>query len=444
MTETIKHKEKIDSYLEDYQKVEKSLGEQEPKWLRQIRKEAISRFRSLGFPTTKDEEWRQTNVAPIINQSYSLAEKVEYISIPEKLRHVSFPGAEFIQIVFVNGFFSTQLSDVSSLPEGVFVDNLSSVLKKDSGEVEPYLSRLGSYEDHPFAALNTALFQDGAYVHIRNDVVVDKPIHFLFLSTADKDAIISYPRTLVVVGKNSRVTLVESYAGSEGEVYFTNSVTEIIANENTNIDHYKLQRESTEAFHIANLLFYLDRSSNFSSHSLSFGGGLARNNVNAILGDEGIECTVNGLVMGRGKQHIDNHTYIDHAKPHCNSYELYKHVLDEKSRGVFKGKILVRQDSQKTDALQTNKTLLLSEEASIDTMPQLEIYADDVKCTHGATTGQLDKESLFYLQSRGISKESAKNLLTYAFANDLVERIKVDSIRNQLEKELHERLPFEN
>jgi Fe-S cluster assembly protein SufD len=257
---------------------------------------------------------------------------------------------------------------------------------------------------------------------------------------AGKEATVCHPRNLIVIGRGGQATIVENYLGVEGELYFTNAVTEIVVGENGVGEHYKVQREGGKAFHIATLQACLERNSNFSSHSISLGGALVRNEVNAVLDGEGGECTLNGLYMVGGGQHVDNHTRIDHVKAHCNSRELYKGVLDGKSRGVFSGKIYVHEGAEKTDAKQTNKNLLLSEDAVINTKPQLEIYADDVKCTHGTTIGQLDQEAIFYLRSRGIDLEAARGLLTYAFASEMIGRIKVEPVRAQLEHLLLARL----
>ena len=269
----------------------------------------------------------------------------------------------------------------------------------------------------------------------------EQPIHLLFVASSHGEPTVSHPRNLIIVGDNSQVAIVESYVGLDGGVYFTNAVTEIVAGQNAVIDYYKLQQESAEAFHIATLAVHQDRSSNFTSHSISLGGALVRNDVKARLDAEGVECTLNGLYMASGHQLVDNHTSIDHAKPHCSSHELYKGVLDGKSKGVFSGKIIVRPDAQKTDAKQTNKNLLLSADSVIDTKPQLQIYADDVKCTHGATVGQLDKDAIFYLRSRGIGHEDARSLLTYAFANEIISRIKIPSVREQLNAAVLQWLP---
>jgi Fe-S cluster assembly protein SufD len=301
-------------------------------------------------------------------------------------------------------------------------------------QVEPHLAQYASYRGHAFTALNTAFLEDGAFVSIARGKVVEEPIHLLFLSTTHGEGAVCHPRSLILAGEGSQATVIESYVGTGDDVYFTNAVTEIVAGPAAVVDHYKLQRESEEAFHVATLQVQQARNSTLSSHAVTLGGALVRNEVNAVLDDEGCTCTLNGLYLAAGRQHVDNHTVIDHARPRCTSHELYKGILDGQAHGVFNGKIYVRQDAQKTDAKQTNQTLLLSEDATINTKPQLEIYADDVKCTHGATVGQLDDEALFYLRTRGIDKEAARHLLTYAFANDVISRVKVAPVRAHLEE----------
>jgi Fe-S cluster assembly protein SufD len=275
--------------------------------------------------------------------------------------------------------------------------------------------------------------REGAFVHVRNGVVVEKPVHIIHVATAPDEPRMAFPRNLVVVGRSSQATVVESHIGLEGQVYFTDAVTEIAAGENAAVDHYKVLRDSSQAFHLANTQVQQGRSSNVSSHYIALSGGLVRNESRTVFTGQNGECTFNGLYLGRGKQHLDNFTVIDHAQPHCTSHELYRGVLDDRVKGVFNGKIFVRPDAQKTDAKQTNQVLLLSDDATINTKPQLEILADDVKCTHGATIGQLDENALFYLRSRGVGLEQARRLLIYAFANDIIQRIKVDAIRAQLE-----------
>ncbi len=367
-----------------------------------IREEARRRFSDTGFPTTHEEDWRFTSVAPISRTSFMPAE---------------FPLAEPAQVRGVD------ISRLSEAPAEV---------------LEKHLARYASPEANPFVAWNTANFQDGVLIRIPAGAVIEEPIHVVYESSANGKPVVSHPRTLVIAGANSHATIVESYRGNDGG-YLANPVTEIVAGDYAAIDHYKLQTEGARAYHVATLQIQLGRSTNFRSHSLSFGGALVRNDINAVLA-EGSECTLNGLYLVGGEQHIDNHTTIDHAKPNAASHELYKGILQGHSTAVFNGKILVRKDAQKTDAKQTNKNLVLSEDAVINTKPELQILADDVRCTHGATIGQLDSEALFYLQSRGIGRADARDLLILAFARDIVDRIKVTPLRERLEQLLSEKL----
>ena len=367
--------------------------------IERIREEARQRFAELGFPTTHDEDWRFTSVAPIARTTFT-------------------PGESGLK--------------AGPHPHGVQISKLS------ESPAEPHLARYASYQNNAFVALNTANFEDGLFIHIAKGAVIDQPIEVVIESSANGHPTVSHPRILVVAEPGSQATIVETYKGSGGQ-YFTNPVTEIVAGDNAVIDHYKLQTESARAFHVSTLQVQLGRDTNFRSHSLAFGGALVRNDVNAVL-SEGCECTLNGLYLVNDEQHIDNHTAIDHAKPHAASHELYKGILEGHSTAVFNGKILVRKDAQKTDAKQTNKNLVLSEDARIDTKPELQILADDVRCTHGATIGQLDPEGIFYLQSRGIGLADARDLLIYAFARDIVDRIQVAALRDLLEKLLLEKL----
>ncbi len=401
-----------------------------PAWLPPLQRAAESRFAELGFPGRNDEEWRFTDIRPIAEIPFHPASPD--MVAPEAVEAFSFPGIP--QIVFVNGRYAPDLSTITRLPAGVTVTPLSHALRGSGGLLEPHLGRYANFERHPFVALNTAFFEDGAFVYLPRDAAIEQPIHVLYLATEGNS--VSHPRTLIVAEENSGATLVESYAGVQDAVYFTNAVTEVVLAEHANIDHYKLQRESDSAFHIAQMNVRLNRSSTFSSHSITFGGAITRNDVLAMLGAEHIECTLNGLYIVDGRRLVDNHTTIDHAMPNCNSHEVYKGILDGRSRGVFNGKIFVRQDAQKTDAKQTNRTLLLSENAQINTKPQLEIFADDVKCTHGATVGQLNADQLFYLRTRGLPLAQARALLVYAFASDIVSRIRVEAVREALDSQL--------
>jgi Fe-S cluster assembly protein SufD len=358
-------------------------------WMQRMREDAFHRFAELGFPTTHDEEWRFTNVAPIAR-------------------------ARFVH--------ATSVPLVTDAPAG-----------PTPNVAETYLGKLASCHENAFVALNTAFLQDVVVIQIARGATIEKPIR---IDYAGIDGAHTAPRTLIVVGADAHCTIVEGYSGTGA--YFTNAVTEIVAGDRAVIDHYKIQRESRTAFHISTMAAQLGRSANFSSHSISLGGALVRNDVNVVM-SEGADATINGLYIVNGTQHIDNHTSIDHAKPHGTSHELYKGILDDKSSAVFNGRIIVRKDAQKTDSKQTNKNLVLSDDAVIDTKPELQIHADDVRCTHGATIGQLDAEALFYLQSRGIGKQQARSLLTYAFAQDVIDRIQVPDLRDQLEKFLFEK-----
>jgi Fe-S cluster assembly protein SufD len=427
--------EERDLYLASFADFERRLHECHRLPLHRTRQAAIERFAALGFPTLDDEEWRFTNLAPLVRSRFELAPPSTAISA-EQVKRLAAPVGDCTRLVFINGHYAPVLSTRRALPNGVVAGSLAEALRDHPDLVEPYLARYASFEQHPFIALNTAFLQDGAFLFLPRGVVIDEPVHLLFIATAPDTAGMVHPRSLVVVGENSQVRLVENYVGFEGEVAFTNAVTEIVLGPSAVVDHCKLQRESLRAFHVATLQVQLDRSSTFTNHAITLGGSLVRNEINAVLGAEGGECTLNGLYLGQGKQLIDNHTVIDHATPRCASHELYKGILDGQAHGVFNGKIFVRPDAQKTDAKQTNQTLLLSEEATINTKPQLEIYADDVKCTHGATVGQLDAEGLFYLRSRGIDQEAARSLLTFAFANDIIRRLKIGPLRAGLEESL--------
>jgi Fe-S cluster assembly protein SufD len=421
-------------HLSNYSRFEKELGPRQSAAVERLRKTAIKRFAELGFPTSRNEDWRFTNVAPIAKIPFRLAAPGDAAKVTaQDVDRVGFQVGSCSRLVFVNGQYAPHLSAVRSLPSGVVVGSLAVALEEHPKFVNPYLARHIRFQDQAFTALNTAFLRDGAFVFVPKSKVVEEPIYLLFLATANGEGNVAHPHNLIVLGENSQARVVEAYAAREEEVYFTNAVTEAILGGNAVLDHYKLQRESPEAFHVGTLAVHQDRSSNFTTEYVGLGGSLVRNEVRVTLDAEGCEATLNGLYLASGRQHMDNHTVIDHAKPHCASHELYKGILDGKAHGVFNGKIFVHQDAQKTDAKQTNQTLLLSEDATINTKPQLEIYADDVKCTHGATVGQLDAEGLFYLRSRGIGEREARSLLTYAFANDVIRRIQIEPLRAQLE-----------
>ena len=402
-------------------------------WTRSVRRNAISCFSELGFPGTGHEEWKYTNIAPIAKIPFEVAENRLNGVDSEALTGLGIENQADNLVVFINGHYSPNLSSLR-LPENIRVGNLSAVLSENPEDVEPHLAQYASYQDQAFVALNTAWMNDGSFVYVPRGNVLREPIHLVYFSTAHGEATVSYPRNLIVIGDESQATVVETYLGVKNEVYFTNAVTEMVLGKNAMVDHYKLQRESDEAFHVATLQVHQERNSKFSSHSISLGGALARNDLNSVLDGEGSECSLNGLYMVKGKQHVDNHTRVDHVKPHCNSRELYKGILGGSAKGVFNGKIYVHTAAQGTDAKQTNKNLLLSEDATINTKPQLEIYNDNVKCMHGSTVGQLDQDGLFYLRSRGIELNDARKLMTYAFASEMIGKIKVAKLRSWLEE----------
>jgi Fe-S cluster assembly protein SufD len=369
--------EQTGAWLAEFTKLPPAEG-----WLKELRERAFARFAETGFPTTHDEEWRFTNVAPIARSSFRV------------------------------------VGNAGPVPS----------------EAQKHLGRYVDLNSNAFVALNTAFLGDVTVHLIPAGAVIEQPIE---IRHTTQEGTASHPRVLILVGENAQCTIVETYTGNGA--YFTNAVTEIMLGQNAVVDHYKVQRESREAFHVATMQVQVGRSANFSSHSIALGGALVRNDANAVL-SEGSHATLNGLYIVNGTQHVDNHTVIDHAKPHATSHEIYKGILDGTANAVFNGRIIVRVDAQKTDSKQTNKNLVLSDNAVIHTKPELQIHADDVRCTHGATIGQLDAESMFYLQSRGIGKNEARALLTHAFAQDIIDRVKVQSVKEDLEHFLSEKL----
>jgi Fe-S cluster assembly protein SufD len=426
-----------DQYLESFERLAESLGAREPARIAELRRTAANAFATLGFPTTRQEEWRFTNVAPIAATAFDFEPDSDGVT-QDDLEPFLYEGT--LQLVLVNGRFVPELSRLEGLPEGVVVSSLADAWGSHPELVEPRLG-FAKFADHAFVALNTALHRDGAFLFFPRGAVVEQPINIIHLGRTGNEPFACFPRLLIVGEESSQATVVEQYGTIGDGTYFTCPVTEVVVGPNTTIDHYKLQRESTAAFHVATFQLLQDRDSNFSSHSISWGGGLVRNDVNAVLDGEGAEATLNGLYMVEGTQLVDNHMRVEHAKPHCDSHELFKGILEDRARAVFSGRIYVHPGAQKTDAKQTNRNLLLSKNAVANSNPQLEIFADDVKCTHGSTVGQLDDLGVFYLRSRGIGEEAARSLLTYAFAADIVERIKVPAVRRDLEEFLFRRLP---
>ncbi len=431
-----------DWYLSLFRKFEKSLNGEAADPFHARRREALERFSERGFPTVRDEEWRYTDVSPLASIPFEPV--LEYSGTGLKPGMVEDHSLGLRNsVVLVDGFFSRELSKPLSLPPGVRVESLSAAVKSTPRDVEPFLGRLAARAMNPFAALANAFLRDGVVVFVPDNTVMDEPVHLLSLATSRPGPFVIHPRILIVVGNNAQFSLLESHVGVGDNVYFTNAATDFFIGENSVVEHDKLQMESLQAYHISTVSMHQSRTSTMISNNIALGGRLTRNDIGVVLDGEGSEATLNGLYLGTGERLIDNHTAIEHAQPHCNSHELYKGILSGKSRGVFNGKIFVRKDAQKTDAKQTNKNLILSDDASIDTKPQLEIFANDVKCTHGATIGQLDEEALFYLRSRGISTGDARTMLIYAFASDVIDRISKTSLRGRLHGLLHRQLEAE-
>ena len=422
--------EQLETYLEAFSDFQKTAAGHDNPWLKKLREDAFARFCETGFPTTHDEDWRFTNVSPIAKTAFQLPAGAQQVS-REALAAYDLPGAA-CQLVFVNGRFARELSSIRDL-SGVRINGLADELSTNPAALESHLGRYLNLERDAFAALNTAFLNDGAYIHIAKGEVLEQPIHLLFVSTSADAPLMTHPRNLIVAEDESQIAIVEDYVSLSGGTAFCNTATELVAGESAVVSHYMLEREHTDAFNVSTLRIQQARSANVSTHSILLGGGLVRNNVHPVLAGEGGECLINGLFIGAGKQHLDNYMLVEHAQPHCESRQFYNGILDGHAHGVFHGRIIVHRDAQKTDAKQTNRNLLLSDDAQIDTKPQLEIYADDVKCTHGATIGQIEENALFYLRSRGIDEASARKLLLLAFANECLDRMKEDVVRSYLE-----------
>jgi len=415
----------------------------QPSWLLPLRQAGLARFSELGFPTLRDEDWRFTNVEPIARLPFQPARPVSVNGAESAvLSGAPLAGLPGHRLVFVNGFFCAALSSPGKIPGGVRLENLSAAWEQPETRavLEKHLGKVARTHDNSFAALNQAFFADGALVFIPAGSELPEPVQLIYLAAARQNGETIQPRNLILAGAGSRATVIEIYLNAGGANYFTNAVTEMVAGEGANLEYLKYQDEAAEAFHIATMAGEFGSASRVNVHSFALGARLSRNHIRAKLAGEGLECILNGLYLTRGEQLADHHMIVEHARPHCASHEYFNGILDERSRGVFHGRIYVHPAAQKTDAKQTNKNLLLSDEATVDTKPQLEIYADDVKCTHGATVGQLNDESIFYLRTRGISQNTARRMLIHAFAGEIVERVQCAVAREALDKIVWNRL----
>ena len=411
-----------------------------PAWLTEARLAACGWVAEHGFPTLKDEDWRYTRLGPILDIPFEPAAAGVGHRLSSSAIDALAADLCGTRLVFVNGHFAPELSWLAELPEGATVTNLASVLAEEAERLEPLFSRPPGPHHHAFTALNAALTEDGAFVHLRAGTTVGEPIELVFFSDTGGSPLVSSPRSLVLAGPSSRVAIVETYVGVPGDIYCTNAVTEVVVEEGAAVEHYKVQDEPETAFHLALLDVRQGRGSTFSSHSVALGSRVARHEVRVRLEAEGAEVRVDGLYMPRGDQYHDNPILIEHAAPHCTSRQLYKGVLDGNGQGVFNGRVVVCPGAAGTDASQTNKNLLLSDHAEVDTRPRLEILADDVKCTHGAAVGRLDEDAVFYLRSRGIPHQAARGLLIYAFVNEIVERLGLEPLRALVGKLVAHRL----
>jgi Fe-S cluster assembly protein SufD len=431
--------EQLGNYLEVFDNLQKHSAGRDPGWLRSLREDAMVRFHEAGFPTTHDEDWRFTNVAVLAQTPFRLAAK-KHPALSERQIEPYDLAESACQMVFINGRFAPQLSRMKNLPPGLKVSSLAEAVARDAEGIKPHLGSHANTRRDAFVALNAALWEDGAYIHIRKSALIEQPVHLLYLSMGEDEAIMTHPRTLMVAEAGSQAAVVEDYVSLGDDAAFCNAVTELVAGDGAVVSHCMIERENEQSFNISTLRTQQSRAANVTSHSILLGGSLVRNNVHPVLAGEGAECLINGLFIGAGHQHLDNYMLVEHASPNGSSRQFYNGILDGHAHGVFHGRIIVHKDAQKTDAKQTNRNLLLSDDARIDTKPQLEIHADDVKCTHGATIGQIDENALFYLRSRGFDEVNARKALLEAFAGECVGRIQQSAVRSFVENLLQDRL----
>ncbi len=429
-----------DHYRSQFANVKQRLPGHGVAWLEHKRNAALECFAATGFPTPRSENWKYTNVRPIARQTFQVAGETCLGLVEEDLGAALIGGCETHRVVFVNGRYTPQLSSTGVPTEGVTIGSMARLLTEKPEILAPFLTHYADMEASGFTALNTALMGDGAFIELAEGVKLETPIQLIYASTALGEPTAFHLRNLILARENSLGTVIETYVSLGEAKYLNNVVTEMLLQSNATLDHYKLQQESIQGFHIATLQAQQERDSRLTSHSVSFGGALVRNDINTVLNAEGAECNLNGLYVVSGKQHVDFHTRIDHKKPHGVSREHYTGVVGGRARAVFNGCAYVHPNAQKTDAQQYNKNMLLSPHAEVDTKPQLEIYADDVKCSHGATVGQLDEQMLFYMRSRGIAEADAREMLTYGFARDVVERMNSAPVRAHVETQLKTKL----
>ena len=410
-------------------------------WVQELRKSAFARFNELGFPTARrgNEEWKYTDIRPLARHAFRPATRFNAVD-PAELGPYNPGNEQWHLAVFVDGIFNPQLSSLDSLPSGVKIESIASVLSGPDSMAEQHVAQHMSYDDNAFAALNTAFLQDGAFIHLDNGAMLEEPIHLLFITTAHDEEIDVYPRVLVLTGRDASASIIESHVGLSNGIYLSNVVTEIVLGAGASLRYYKMQRHSDKAYHVTNTEAVLARDSYFSSVNIDLGGGLVRNNLNARMTEEGASTVLNGLYMVTETQHVDNQVIIEHIKGNTTANELYKGILDGKSRSVFHGSIIVREDAKGVNAYQVDKNLLLSKEAEAYTKPAFWVYTDDVRCGHGAACGQIDDEALFYLRSRGMDETTARNFVIHGFVAEVIDSIKQDQLRDHISGLVHSKL----
>jgi Fe-S cluster assembly protein SufD len=430
-------------YQETFQRFASDGWAKDPAWAGDLRRSAMARFTELGFPTARrgNEAWKYTDIAPIARTPFNTALQARHDLVPEpEVERSAFAGSRLSRLVFVDGHYQPMLSANTAVPPGVVLANLAEAMHTQPQLVRERLAQHASYQEDAFTALNTAFIHDGAFICVPDNTEVKGPIQVLFLSSSQVEPTAAHPRLLVVVGKGSSVSVLETYAGLSDGPSFTNAVAEYVAGEGSTVHRYRLQRESAHAFHVATTQVQCQRDSRFDSVTIDMGAKLARHNLNVLMDAEGAACSLGGLYSTEDGQHLDNQTFVDHATPHTSSRQLYKGILDGRSHAVFNGRVLVRKNAQKTEAHQVNKNLMLSERAQVDTKPQLEIFADDVKCNHGAAVGQIDQGALFYMKSRGMDEHTARTLLMHGFVSEVIEGIGHVPIRALMDGIVQDRL----
>jgi Fe-S cluster assembly protein SufD len=420
-------------YLSSFSQLEAKLPGQDAAWLKSLRLQALEQFKQAGFPTDKLESWKYTNLSlNLLKEFFTFEVPASTTVVAAQLKKNGFDTDKAHLVVFVNGKFSKELSSLKPLEKGMTVQNLASVLSNET--VKAFIGKIALSQNKAFTALNTAFFTDGLFVQLEAGKVLDAPVHAVYVSTNGSQTTQSHLRNLLVLANDSKVNVIEHYWGENVSAYLTNVVTEVAMATGSTLDHLKIGQEDIKGYHIGSLIAQQEEGSYFASRLFSVGGALTRNDIETTLGKKKAECVLEGLYLAKEGQHVDTRTFIDHLSPNCNSTEVFKGVIDDQAVGVFDGRILVRENAQKTDARQSNKNLLLTKEAKIYSKPQFQIYADDVKCSHGSATGQIDEEALFYLQSRGISRDEAKKVLVYAFAGEMVEKVESGYLKPGLKK----------